>query len=333
MPRIQRGSWAVDVFCETAAEFFELLHPTTGLFRSRDHIFRGMPSLSFGLVPSAHRVGARLLSPNSVPLEGPMGSKLLQCGAEFYAIERFFRIVARNGVRVPEDSYILREELDEWRVLFQQSDAAALATKVWPSPQLVSLIALAQHHGVPTRALDWTRSAYVAAYFAARPVLAKPAGDDSFVVWVLDDAVRQIDRVLDPAASRPFRVFTVSGADNANLRAQQGLFMLHDEALTNPRAPFVALDYANLHRESLQILKGASEFVRICVRHTEARQVLSLLSRFGITVGSLHPGLSGAAREYKEEQLLGLDNFYIPPRLDLIGIGDEIQRLSTQTGA
>jgi hypothetical protein len=45
------------------------------------------------------------------------------------------------------------------------------------------LLIAAQHHGVPTRLLDWTYSPLVAAFFATRP---SENGDDDRAVWRLD---------------------------------------------------------------------------------------------------------------------------------------------------
>jgi hypothetical protein len=71
---------------------------------------------------------------------------------------------------LPEDSQQLRKEL----VILSGVDASTEfakrlsdGTAMWPPDQLLSLLALAQHHGLPTRLMDWSVNAYIAAYFAA----------------------------------------------------------------------------------------------------------------------------------------------------------------------
>lgn len=232
------GEASIDVRCETAYEFLHLLDPIDGLFQSSTYLFRGVPSAEYGLVPSAHRPGALLLTPDRAMVAAPMNTLRTQCGAEFYTLERFFNIASRNGVPLPEDSYILREQLEQWRILFQQNEAGPYHSRIWPSPDLFSLIALAQHHGIATRALDWTYSSNVAAYFAARPALRMVS--EYLAVWAVDDLHRQMDQVLDIRSRRPLGVFTVSGADNDNLRAQRGLFMLYPQDISEPFASFSA---------------------------------------------------------------------------------------------
>ena len=234
---------------------------------------------------------------------GPFSLLHLQCAAEFHTLAKFFVVLSRNGVRVPEDSYRLREELDDWKARFHQSDPRVLSDRVWPSSGLVSLMALAQHHGIPTRALDWTWSAQVAAYFAARPALGRN-GDDHIAVWAINDLIRQADQDLVYSGNRPLRVFTVSGAENENLRAQRGLFMLHPQCLPTSPVPFLPTTYDQLLQQSLPALKYAVLFIRVMVHESEACRLLGYLARAGVTTGTLHPGLSGSAREYEEEHLI-----------------------------
>jgi FRG domain-containing protein len=133
-------------------------------------------------------------------------------------------------------------------------------------------LALAQHHGLPTRLLDWTSNPLVAAYFAVQDDDCQEDG----AIYVLSGAP-SIDVLRHPDP------FTVSGVRRfvprhitRRLIAQAGLFTIHPE----PSTP---------------ISENTPGLERIIISRTMRRDLKVTLYRYGVHQASLFPDLDGLA--------------------------------------
>ncbi len=147
-------------------------------------------------------------------------------------------------------------------------------------------LAIAQHHGMPTRLLDWTGSALTALWFAVEKAAE---GRRPAAVWVLPYTV---DDFLDDEEKAPFglheTVLVKPRHVTPRITAQDGWFTLHRSGRTDASAgPFLSLDNNKGYRERLKY---------VTVPATAFGQIRFELATAGITAAVIYPDLGGVAQ-------------------------------------
>jgi hypothetical protein len=176
-----------------------------------------------------------------------------------------------------------------------------------PADSIWNWLALAQHHGLPTRLLDWTYSPYVALHFATASL---ERFDRDGVVWLVDyvraqeEAPKQLRAVLDEQQMNVFTAELLEDAaggldDLERLAGDEYVVFLEppslDERIVNQYALFSLLSRPDARLD--EWLESRPQLARRLVIPTELKwEVRDKLDQANITERVLFPGLDGLSR-------------------------------------
>lgn len=177
------------------------------------------------------------------------------------------------------------------RLLLKDFARASLPFREFEPKDRWDMLAMAQHHGLPTRLLDWTFSSLAALWFAVRNAPEKADDGKSVergVVWVLcatsDDFNINLKRSPfdNKYRTRVFRPKAVT----ARIVAQSGVFTahrMHQDALTQ-QFSFIPLDKNSDYK---------SKLFKFIVEPSDFSDLRSELNMFNANASLMFPDLDG----------------------------------------
>lgn len=163
-----------------------------------------------------------------------------------------------------------RDRHERW--LLEEFKKGARPHALLPPQDQWEWLALAQHHGLATRMLDWTSNPLGALYFACE----RPDATNDSVVWCYHHS-----GVLAAAGSDPFKIAAITAYwpphVTQRITVQGGCFTAH------PPAPLKAN------------VQWPGDLLQVTIPKPERRRMRQELTQLGISRATLFPDLDGIA--------------------------------------
>lgn len=273
---------------ETATELWEALGATKKLAEGNcDFIYRGQANSEWPLLPSIYREST------INRLKGVTGNEIenhWQVIKELYLLKGFVENCDQIGLSIANDSIEFRKKHLEIQ------DKYTLEPDLWPDEKLFELMALAQHHGVPTRLLDWSRQPYIAIYFAMSSALSRIVdkqwkAHDKLAIWALN--INQISHYN-------VKVISVPGSISPHVASQSGLFTVQNiTSLIGSLPEIGGIRESGVEMKGLEnefSTKPDSPLMKLTVPITESLKLYDLCKKSGLTGATIFSSADGVGK-------------------------------------
>ena len=139
----------------------------------------------------------------------------IQFRRETYVLLQFLNYVDKIGLKIQAN-----ENVRKW--LHNPLNYKYNNKTSWPNSDFFEIISLAQHYGIPTRALDWTYDYKIAIYFAVEDILKNKK--ENCVLWAFNYKLFENHYQEENYEKHKLIIYRPEYNSNPNLSSQKGLF-------------------------------------------------------------------------------------------------------------
>lgn len=216
LPKVLEEIWLKDD--NTLFQEFSPYGKYSFLFND-NYLFRGERTEKYNkLLPTVLRENINNLFGYAGFIDSDIGIEPFYQAAELNILINFYRKANYKGLNLPNIPFLSKYILKEFLFI---DDIESEIGPIWLPDSFLEIASLAQHYGLPTRLIDWSRDINIAMYFASVGALYKDDDTKYMVIYALD--YKTIENLKFTRNKIPLRLVVPQHYKNDHLLSQKGV--------------------------------------------------------------------------------------------------------------